>query len=568
MRELTGFIAADTAIEKWADLQPYYERLLESDPKTTAELETLILQYNDTASVFGEQYAWAYINMTCHTDRQDYLKRYEVFSTQIEPEVSKAGNLLDTKIVTHPCFGDLDTQRYGQYQRHLKCNLALFREENVALNAQIAQLSTRFEQVSGALTVTIDGEEMTLPRAGVRLKSADRQIRETAWRAIQSATFSVKDQLDGILDEMIALRHQKAVNAGYENFRDFQHDYLHRFDYKPADALAFHDAVEKFIVPLAKNLLVQRQIRLGIKDNDFRPWDMQGEPQGQEPLKPFESSSSLIENAISIFDQLHPQFGENLRAMQQSNLLDLESRKHKAPGGYNLSLDVTGMPFIFMNAAGTQRDVVTMMHEGGHAMHTFLTNDEPLVQYRETPSEMAETASMAMELMTRGYWSKFYNDADFKRARREHLEGIIKFFPWCATIDAFQHWLYCNPEHTSAERDEHFLHLQKRFGTGLVNWEGFENYHVNAWQRQLHIFSVPFYYIEYGIAQLGALQVYHNYLKDPDKALKGYIRGLSLGASIPLPDIWRQMGIKFDFSADTLSRLMDSVSKELQEITE
>jgi len=293
---------------------------------------------------------------------------------------------------------------------------------------------------------------------------------------------------------------------------------------------------------------------------------MAGEPEGQEALKPFTTGEELLEKSIAIFSELQPQFGENLKAMQAADLFDLESRKGKAPGGYNYGLETTGMPFIFMNAAGTHRNVTTMCHEGGHAMHTFLTNNEPLIHYRDTPSEMAETASMSMELFTSGLWNKFYDEKDHVRARREHLEDIISFFPWCATVDAFQHWIYLNPDHTVEQRDDYFDELNKRFTSGLVNWEGYDHHRRNKWQQQLHIFGMPFYYVEYGIAQLGALQMYRLFKQNPEAALEGYIKGLSLGSSKPLPEVWDTMGIKFDFSEGTLKELVEFVQKELAEL--
>ncbi|MFQ6609557.1 MAG: M3 family metallopeptidase, partial [Fidelibacterota bacterium] len=300
--------------------------------------------------------------------------------------------------------------------------------------------------------------------------------------------------------------------------------------------------------------------------DDFRPWDTGGEPKGQSRLKPFSKGDELKNSAISIFEKLDPNFSKNLKLMDANNLFDLDSRKGKAPGGYNYPLEVTGMPFIFMNAAGTQRDVVTMMHEGGHAMHTFLTNDEPLIFYRDTPAEMAETASMSMELMTSPLWNKFYNEEDHLRARKEHLEGIITFFPWCAIVDAFQHWVYLNPAHSADERSDYFIELSNRFSTGLVNWDGYEHFHRIGWQRQGHIFSSPFYYIEYGIAQLGALQVYRNFIRDPNAGLNGYIQGLKLGSQKSLPHVWDAMGIKFDFSAERICSLMEFVQSELDSL--
>ena len=565
MYQPSNFIPKGTKINSWDDLKPHFDVLINREVSSQDDLETLITHYSELISVFAEDYAWSYINMSCHTENDDYVKTYENFASVIEPEFSKSANALTKKITSHPQFSELDSTRFGQLSKLFTRELEMFRDENVPLNAELSTLSSQYDQVAGGLTANIDGEDLPMPMAGTRLLSADREVRKNTWIAMQESRYAKKEEFDTLYSDMVKLRHKVAINAGYENFRDYQHDNLHRFDYTPADAEAFHDAVETCVKPLALSIHKKHCEKIGLDLSDYRPWDGSGEPEGQTPLKPFDGAEELTAIAIDIFSILKPEFGENLKAMDNSNLFDLDSRKGKSPGGYNYPLEVTGMPFIFMNAAGTQRDVTTMMHEGGHAMHTFLCNEEPLVQYRETPSEMAETASMSMELMTSPYWDKFYNKEDHIRARREHLEGIITFFPWCATVDAMQHWVYLNPEHTTAERDSHFVQLTKRFGT-CVNWDSYEHYQRNGWQRQGHIFGVPFYYIEYGIAQLGALQVYRNFVKNNDTGLDGYIKGLKMGNSKPIPEVWENMGIKFDFSADTIKELMEFVQEELDKL--
>jgi len=565
MYQPSNFISKKIKINTWDDLKLYFDILINREILSQDDLITLITHYSELISVFEEGYAWSYINMSCHTDNKDYVNRYEKFASEIEPEFSKAANVITKKIVANPEFNQLDPARFGQLSKLFKRELDMFRDKNVPLNAELAKLSSQYDQVAGGLTASIDGEDLPMPIAGTRLLSSDRQVRKNAWLAIQESRFAKKEEFDVLYSKMVKLRHQVAINTGYDNFRDYQHDNLHRFDYTPEDALQFHNAVETCVKPLALSIYKNNCIKLGLDLSDYRPWDGSGEPEGQAPLKPFDGAEQLIAKAIDIFSSINLDFGDNLKAMHKNNLFDLDSRKGKSPGGYNYPLEVTGMPFIFMNSAGTQQDVTTMMHEGGHAMHTFLCNDEPFVQYRETPMEMAETASMSMELMTSPYWDKFYNEEDHIRARREHLEGIITFFPWCATVDAMQHWVYLNPDHTVQERDNHFVNLTKRFGSYL-NWDGYEQYQRNSWQRQGHIFGAPFYYIEYGIAQLGALQVYRNFVKDNESGLHGYIKGLKMGNSKPMPEVWENMGIKFDFSAETITNLMEFVKEELDKL--
>lgn len=563
MYQPSAFIPTNLVIKNWDDLKPFFDKLSSQKIQSNQDLEDLILHYSEVISMFSEQYARAYINMTCHTDKQDFVRTYETFSSEISPKVEVASNELQKKISNSDFFADLPAARYTQLKQSLKRDLEMFHAENVPLDAELSKLVSEYEQLAGSIVVTVDNEEITLPKAGVFLESNNRNERQKYWSAIQQARYSRKAEHDELLNKMIQLRHKVSQNAGYSNFRDYQHDHMHRFDYTVSDVLKFHDAIEKHVTPLVKNITKNHMQKLGLTTVDYRPWDSTGKPITEKPLKPFQTVNDLLNHTIDIFTEIKPEFGANLKTMRSNSMFDLESRKAKAPGGYNYGLQVTGMPFIFMNAAGTHRDVVTLMHEGGHAMHTFLTNSEPLIQYRNTPSEMAETASMSMELLSSSHWNRFYSDDDLKRARREHLEGTIDVFPWVATVDCFQHWLYTNPEHSASERDLAFEKIFDRFGTGLVNWSGFENIKRNLWQKQLHIFSVPFYYIEYAIAQIGALQIYRNYRKDPKQGIHDYVTGLSLGSSRPLPEVWRAMNIKFDFSEQTIRDLMLFVGEEL-----
>lgn len=559
------FIPKNLTVNSWEDIKPFFDKLSTTPLETLNNLEDLIQYLSDVLSVYREQGAWACIRMTCHTDNEAYVKRLEFFETVIEPKVSTATDKINKKITLSPFFEKLPEARYGPYKRSVKRNVELFRESNPPLYAELSKLGTRFNQITGSLTVTIDKQELTLPQAQCLLESADREIRKNAWLAIQECRLKVKNNLDSIFNEMVVLRHQIALNAGYQNFRDYQHSAYHRFDYSPQDLFTLHESIKKHLLPLAKDLLEKKCHKLGLK-GDFRPWDIEGEPQGLLPLRPFQTTQELIQKTITIFGTLKPVFGKNLKAMETAGLLDLETRKNKAPGGYNQNLAITGMPFIFMNSAGTHRDMITLMHEGGHAMHSFLTRDEPLIFYRNTPMEMSETASMGMELLTIPFWNSFYSGVDLKRAIREHLEDIVRYFLWFAIVDKFQHWIYLHPRHSIRERDQYYESLMIEFGTSVDDWNGFEQYRQNYWQKQLHIFENPFYYIEYAIAQLGALQIYRNYLQDREGALNAYIEGLKLGSSATLPEVWKVMKIHFDFSEQTVSEMMKFLKKELEEL--
>lgn len=566
MRKSIGFIPLEHNITSWQDLKPYFDQLNQLTVTSVEDLERLILCYSEVLSVYSEQNARAYINMTCHTDNKDFIKRHENFITDITPEVDRQANVINKKIFDSSFFSKLNEDRYTEFKKNLKRELEMFRNENVSLEARLGTLSSKFGQLVGGLTIHLDGKEFTIPQAQVNLESTNRSLRQRTWLAIQETRWNVKKDLDLILSQMIELRDKIAKNTGYKNYRDYKHDQLGRFDYTVQDVLNFHDAIEKHVVPLEKVIATKHRERLGLSENDFRPWDVKGKTEDEKSLKPFKTGEELLVKTKTIFQNLKPEFAKNLSLMETAKLFDLDSRKGKAPGGYNYGLEVTGMPFIFMNAAGTHQDVITLMHESGHAMHSFLVSQEPLIHYRNPSSEIAETASMSMELITSTRWDEFYNDRDLKQARRDHLENIIGVFGWVAMVDSFQHWLYTHPQHSLQERDDAFHLVMNRFGTGLVHWENYEHFRKNTWQKQLHIFEVPFYYIEYAIAQLGAIQVYRNFIKDHDKALNLYIKGLSLGASKSLPEVWRAMGIRFDFSEKNLKELMDFVGEELEKL--
>jgi oligoendopeptidase F len=372
-------------------------------------------------------------------------------------------------------------------------------------------------------------------------------------------------KLHDLFTELIEKRHHLSVNAGFENFRDYKFKALNRFDYTKEDCFNFHQSVKDLIVPIVREIQQERLSKLG--KNAFKPWDTEVDPEGKAPLKPFENGDEMLTGTIAMFHQIDTYFGECLEKMDEMGHLDLDSKAGKAPGGYNYPLYEIGVPFIFMNAVGAQRDLVTMVHEGGHAVHSFLSRDLALTGFKNIPSEVAELASMSMELLTMHLWSEFYKDENnLNRAKKEQLETILKILPWIAQIDEFQHWVYENPSHTITDRDAKWLELSKAYGTGLTDWTGYEDQLATSWQRQMHLFEVPFYYIEYGIAQLGALGVWQNSLTNFPKAIEDYKNALRLGYTRSIPEIYATAGIKFDFTKDYLKELAQFVSDELQKL--
>ena len=415
------------------------------------------------------------------------------------------------------------------------------------------------------MTVEVGGQEYTLQQAVKFLEDEDRSVREEVYHKINKRRLEDKDELNKLFTSLIQKRHQVALNAGYENYRDYRFKELGRFDYKKEDCFRFHEAVKLHVMPLVNQLYEAKQKKLGL--DTLKPWDTEAEPAGIQPLRPFKTSDELTEKSIACFEKMRPFFGDCIRRMKAMGHLDLESRKGKAPGGYNCPLAESGAPFIFMNAAGTLDDVTTMVHEGGHAIHSFLSHELELTGFKDYPTEIAEVASMAMELFSMNHWEVFFeNEEELKRAKEQQLERVIIIFPWIATIDKFQHWIYENPAHTEEERAIAWLDIFNEFSSPVIDVSGLKEYRRYGWQRQLHLFEVPFYYIEYGIAQLGAIGLWQQYQQNPDTAINNYLNALSLGGTRTLPELFEAAGLKFDLSPEHIKGLMQFVNAEMKKI--
>ncbi|MCF8425959.1 MAG: M3 family oligoendopeptidase [Bacteroidia bacterium] len=556
------FLADKLKITSWEILEPYFTQLLNREINSKQELELWLKHRSELEAFVSEDLAWRYVKMTCDTTNKALEESYLFFVSEIEPKISPFNDALNKKLVACPFLTELDQDKYFIYLRGLKKEIELFREENIPIYAKIAAESQKYGTIMGAMSVEMEGKELTLQQAANYLKNPNRTLREEAFRKINEKRAAHTEELDSLFDELISLRHQLAINAGFENYRDYMFAAMGRFDYTPADCSNFHEAIQKQVLPLVKVFNEKRKADLG---HDLRPWDMEVDVANRPGLEPFTSGADLLEKTIKCFAKVDDYFAYCIKTMDDMNRLDLESRKGKAPGGYNYPMAETSVPFIFMNAASSTRDVETMVHEGGHAVHSFLSKDLELAAFKNCPSEVAELASMSMELISYDGQDEFYpNPEDFKRAKDEHLEGIIKILPWIATIDKFQHWIYTHPTHTREERKAYWAQLSKDFGTGMVNWEGLEMYQAYTWQRQLHLYEVPFYYIEYGMAQLGALSVWRNFLNNKTKAIEQYKKALSLGYTKTIGEIYETAGIKFDFSENYIKDLMDFVSAELK----
>ncbi|RFP65994.1 M3 family oligoendopeptidase [Hymenobacter lapidiphilus] len=552
-------------VTDWAAIEPYFIELRDREIGSAAELELWLLNRSELEAALSEDLAWRYIRMTCDTQDAARTEAFQFFVNEIEPHVAPHDHALNEKMLASEFLPGLDENRYRVFVRSVRQALAIYRPENVPLKTEISTQQQQYAALAGAMTVTLDGEELTLPQAADRLKSPDRQERETAWRAVQERRLQDSKALDELYTRLIGLRHQVALNAGFANFRDYMFAALGRFDYTPQDTLEFHRAIRETVVPLTDNLDLERRQDLALAE--LRPWDLDVDVSGQAPLKPFATGAELLAKTTTVFDRLDPFLGQCLRTMGQMGNLDLESRKGKAPGGYNYPLDETGVPFIFMNATSSLRDVVTMLHEGGHAVHSFLTRRLPLGADKHPPSEVAELASMSMELLSLDHWDVFFTDPEeLRRAKRTHLESVLETFPWVATIDKFQHWVYEHPTHTEEQRHARWVELFDEFNQRTVSWKGLEHIKPYLWQKQLHLYEVPFYYIEYAMAQLGAIAVWRNYRQNPQAALAGYQRALALGYTAPIGEIYAAAGIRFDFSTEYLRTLADFVQDEMAKI--
>lgn len=563
MTTTTDFVPAEIDATRWENLQPLYQALLDRKLHCENCLEQLLLDRSELDAATSEAQANLYINMTCHTNDEQAKNAYLAFVENVEPKLKQISFELDQKIAQCEHAANLDSQRYEVLLRDVKADVALFREENIPLQTQDTKLGQQYEEICGAMTVEFRGEEKTLPQMGRYIEETDRGTREEAWRLVADRRRQDHEAISDIFDEMIKIRHQTALNAGFDDYRDYMFKAKHRFDYSPEDCEAFHRGAEEVCVPVMRKLNSERKDALGV--DSLRPWDLAVDAKGRDPLRPFDGADELVSKTSKLFHRMDSNLGSMFDTMRGGGCLDLESRKGKAPGGYQYNRDRIRQPFIFMNAAGLQGDLETMIHEAGHAFHSMFCNDEPLVHYRHAPIEFAEVASMSMELLAHPYLHEFYSQDEADRARRGHLEDLAKMIPWIATIDAFQHWIYTSPDHTREQRTAKWLELDERFGPA-VDWTGLEPYRETSWQRQLHLFGVPFYYIEYGIAQLGALQLWLQSRRNEKQALANYENAMRLGGSRPLPELFAAAELKFDFGPDTMRGLMDEVDRELQSL--
>jgi len=564
IRPKRKFVSENLIIDSWEKIESLFDNLVEREISNVAELEKWMLDRSELEAVLEEDMAWRYIKMNIDTTDKELGELFTFWIKEIAPKTAPYSHKLNVKLVESPFLKDLEKKKYRIYLRSVNKQIEIFREENIPLFTTMEQKQQEYGSISAKMSVEVDGEKLTMQKAAQLLKDTDRNKREEVFNKISSRRLQDEKVLDDLFDELITLRQQIAKNAGFDNYRDYMFAAMGRFDYTPKDCFNFHDAIAQEIVPIINSFEQKRKDKLGY--TSYKPWDTAVDVDGLAPLKPFEGGTQLTDLSVECFNRLRPYFGECLSTMKAMKHLDLESKNGKAPGGFMYPLYEIGVPFIYMNAVGSQRDLVTMVHEGGHAVHSFLSRDLAMTEFKSTPSEVAELASMAMELLSMDHWDVFYKNADdLKRAKLEQLEKALETLPWVASIDKFQHWIYTT-EHTAQQRKEKWLAISAELGNQILDWEGNEKAHANLWQKQLHLYEVPFYYIEYGMAQLGAIAMWRSYKQLGEQGLDNYMDALKLGYTKTIGEIYETAGIKFDFSASYVKELADFIKEELSKL--
>jgi oligoendopeptidase F len=563
------FIPEDFDASSWENIEPYVDDLIQRNLSCSSCLEKLISDSSNLAEHISETGALLYIGMTCDTENETKKNDFLNFVENVRPKLSKFSDKLNRRIAEHPSVGDLP-DRYDLMIRGIKSDIDIFREENIPLGVEQTKLVTKAQGITGGMTVEFEGEERTFPEMKAFLESNNRSVREKAWKSMVSRWMNDSEELSEIFDELIKIRHEIAKNAGFDSYTNYMFKAMHRFDYTVEDCLTFHNSIEKVCMPIVREINEKRRSSFNLEI--LSPWDVNEKSgsgpdiEGKNPLRPFENVGEMVQKLSELFHKMSRDLGNKFDKLVEMDTLDLETRKGKAPGGYQYYLEKSRVPFIFMNAAGLQGDLETMIHESGHAFHSLYCGHLDLIDERNYPIEFAEVASMSMELLTQDEWQIFYdNDDEVNRAILSHLEGVVFLLPWIATIDAFQHWIYANPNHTREERTEYWLSLRDRFGSKM-DWKDNEDFRELSWQQQGHLFGVPFYYIEYGIAQLGALQLWQTHRESPEKALKDYENAMKLGNTKILPELFAAAELKLGFDEKHVDSLINEVKTAMAEV--
>ncbi|OQY89882.1 MAG: M3 family oligoendopeptidase [Anaerolineae bacterium UTCFX2] len=539
----------------WAQIEPLFA-LLEGQSIDAENVTLWLTDWSHLSGLIYETYQRLYVAVTVNTNDPDAEARYNRYLDDIFVNAEAAEQKLGKKLLE----SGLQPAGFELPLRNIQAEVEIFSPANLPLLAEELKLSSKYDKIIGAQTVQWQTKEFTLIQLQSVQRQPERELREAAWRLEMRRWLEDRQAINALWTEMFTVRTRLAANLDLPDYRAYRWKKMLRFDYTPQDCAQFHAAIEKVVVPASRHLYERRRSKLGV--DELHPWDLLVDPGSRPPLQPYEQIEQLEAGVARIFERVDPQLGEYFAIMRLENLLDLENRKGKAPGGYCTDFPVSQRPFILMNAVGIHDDVQTLLHEGGHAFHVFETNHLPYFQQKRIALEFAEVASIAMELLSAPYLPRgqggFYTEADAARARIEFLESSILFWPYMAVVDGFQHWAYTHPSQAvdPAECDRQWDALWERFMTG-VDWSELEVERTTGWQRKLHILQEPFYYVEYGLAQLGAFQIWQNALQDQAGAVAAYRRALALGGTAAVPQLFQAAGVRFAFDAETLQRAVD-----------
>ncbi len=565
VRKKRDFISENFLPDTWEAIAPYCDNLFERNIQSLSELNTWLRDWDELGAAISEHSRWIYVRTTIDTTDEKAKTELIKLYTQIQPKLTVENNKLEKKLVECPFTEQLNKEKFFTTIRKIKNSLSLFCEKNIPLLSEMQLKQNEYDTIIGAQSITYNGVEITMQQAGAYLKSTDRNEREVVYRLMDERRKQDAEKLDNLFSELIQLRHQQALNAGFKNYVEYRFAELDRFDYTPADCKQFHSASVEVIMPIVHELSIAKQKAFGY--SELKPWDKDSDPYNRQPLRPCENSNELLEKTIACFGLLDPYFKYCLEVMRAMKYLDLESRMGKGPGGYNMTMPEIGVPFIFMNSANSEHDLITMVHEGGHAIHTFLAHELELNMFKDTTSEIAEVASMGMELMSMEHWDVFYQDADdVRRAKVNHLQYILSVLTKTCMGDSFQFWLYENPHHTIADRRQKWSELHEQYSPANIKWDGYEDAFATSYHSILHFFVVPFYYIEYAFAQLGAIALWRNFKLNRPKAINDYKSALKLGYTKPIPAFYETAGAKFDFSKKYVAELVRFLNEELAKL--
>jgi oligoendopeptidase F len=556
------YLPEEFRVTVWSKLKPYYNELEHREISAVSVLERWIYDWNEINALVREEISWRYIHFSRSMDDEKAGELYDYIIQRILPKVIEADHTLHIKLMESPFKEELNQEQFGIFLRNIQNSLELFHKENIELVTEIKIKAKDYSKVVSQMMVDYQGEKLTIQETAKLLESLDREEREESYKKIGNRFLESEQQLDHIFTELISRRTQMAKNAGFSNYRDFRFKELRRFDYKAKDCELFHKSIKQQVVPVLNDLYkLRKQI---LKLDTVRPWDIKVAIEGTNNLEPFKNTNDLVKKTIECLLDVDPFFGDCLEILREMKHLDLGTRKGKQPGGYNMPLLMTGIPYVFMNASNSLKDLIVLTHECGHAIHSFSTRQYQLNSIKTCPAEVAELAAMSMELFAMEHWGSVFDMPEEERtARLQQLERVLAVLPWIGQVDEFQHWVYTHPEALEAERKEYWKKLSKEYKPDLLDVSECEKYIESSWQRQLHIFELPFYYIEYGMAQLGAIALWKNYKENPVETIERFTYALSIGNSKTIPEIYEAAGITFNFSEKYIRSIIGFLKEEI-----